>query len=281
MESTYIFGAVLALASAIFYGGADIFGGLASRRNTAFQALAAASLVSIFMQAILVLIGRETIPSTTSLVWASLSGVSGGLGLVVLYKGLATGKAAIVSPISGVVSAAIPVAAAALTQGAPTLLQAAGFALALGGIWMVTQSAGTDHKETRDGVLFGFLSGLFFGMFFILVARIEKGPVFFPLMVSKIATFLTMIIFLIITKMPVPSLRKNPAAVISGVLDPLANALYLVSTHFTRLDVAAVLSSLYPAVTVLLSLALFKERVSRVQWSGVALCVAAIILIIL
>lgn len=281
MESTYIFGAALALTSAIFYGGADIFGGLASKRNTAFQALAAASLVSIVMQAILVLIRRETIPSTTSLVWASLSGVSGGLGLVVLYKGLATGKAAIVSPISGVVSAAIPVAAAALTQGMPTLIQAGGFALALGGIWMVTQSAGTDHKETRDGVFFGFLSGLFFGMFFILVARIEKGPVFFPLMVSKMATFLTMIIFLIITRMPVPSLRKNSAAVISGVLDPLANALYLVSTHFTRLDVAAVLSSLYPAVTVLLSLALFKERVSRVQWSGVALCVAAIVLIIL
>jgi len=220
-------------------------------------------------------------PTSLSILWATLAGLCGALGLAALYKGLAAGKAAIVSPISGVISAALPVIAAAFTQGMPNLYQTIGFVIALGGIWLVTQSPGAAQTETRDGIVLGLIAGCLFGLFFIFVARIEPGAIFFPLMFSKLTGFLVACIILVRSRLPLPPLPKNPVAILSGLLDPLANAFYLLATQNTRLDVAAVLSSLYPAVTVFLSLVFIKEHVSRAQWAGVGLCLAAIALIIL
>ncbi|MCC6146674.1 MAG: DMT family transporter [Anaerolineaceae bacterium] len=281
MISSHFIGVLLALSASVFFGGADFSGGIAARRNTAFQTMVIASLISVALLAVFALVLGESIPPLESIFWACLAGVSGALGLVALFKGLASGKAAIVSPASGVVSAAMPVVAAALTQGMPNTYQLLGFATALVGIWLVTRSSGAAQDETRNGIALGLLAGFFFGLFFITLARIEPGSVFFPLTISKSAAFLVVTIILIMTRTPMPSIFKNKPAILSGLLDPLANALYLLSTHYTRLDIAAVLSSLYPAVTVFLSLWFFKEIISRLQWVGVGLCLVAIALIIL
>ncbi|NPV75767.1 MAG: DMT family transporter [Anaerolineae bacterium] len=280
MISSHITGVSLALLASIFFGGADISGGLASRRITPFQTLAIASLSSVGMLLGFTLLWNESMPSSLSILWATLAGLCGALGLAALYKGLAAGKAVIVSPISGVVSAALPVIAAAFTQGMPNLYQTIGFAIALGGIWLVTQSPGAERMETREGIVLGLIAGCLFGLFFIFVARIEPGAVFFPLMFSKLTGFLIACIILARSRLPLPPFPKNPVAILSGLLDPLANAFYLLSTQHTRLDVAAVLSSLYPAVTVFLSLIFIKEHVTRAQWIGVGGCLAAIVLII-
>ena len=281
MLSPHFTGVTLALLASIFFGGADLSGGLASRRNTPFQALGIATLVSVVMLLGFTLLWKENLPSVTSILWASLAGLCGALGLAALFKGIAAGKAAIVSPISGVLSAALPVIAATFTQGMPNIYQYIGFVIALGGIWLVTQSPEAAPRETRDGIVLGLIAGGFFGLFFIFVARIEKGPVFSPLLFSKTAALLTALIILARTRQPFPLMTKNPVAILSGLLDPFANALYLLATHYTRMDVAAVLSSLYPAVTVFLSLIFIKENISRTQWSGVGLCLVAIALIIL
>lgn len=281
MISSHITGVLLALSASIFFGGADISGGIAARRITPFQTLAIAALISVVMLLGFTLLWGESIPSFLSILWATLAGLCGALGLAALYKGLAAGKAAIVSPISGVISAALPVIAAVFTHGMPNLYQMIGFLVALGGIWLVTQSPGAAQTEMRDGVVLGLIAGVFFGLFFIFLARIEAGAVFFPLVFSKLTGFVIACIILARSRQPFPAFRKNPLAVLSGLLDPLANAFYLIATQYTRMDVAAVLSSLYPAVTVFLSLIFTKEHVSRTQWVGVGLCLAAIALIIL
>ena len=97
---------------------------------------------------------------------------------------------------------------------------------------------------------------------------------------AKLASVGIAISFLFVRRLPLPPISDNPVALLAGALDAGANAFYLLATRYTRLDVAVVLASLYPAVTVLLSRAVLREQISRLQWLGVALCVAAIMLIL-
>lgn len=279
MFSAHISGIFLALSASLFFGSADVSGGLASKRDTPFQVLVIGTLISVVLFAGMVLIGKESAPTTASIIYSGLAGLCGSIGLAALYKGLAEGQVAIVSPLSGVVSAAAPVLAAVFTEGAPSIVQFAGFGIALAGIWLVTQSPEMAKTKVKSGVMLGLLSGIFFGAFFILIAQVDNSPVFFPLMISKIMAFLVALSIIMINRTPLPSVISNPAAILSGVLDPVANTCYLLSTQFTRLDIAAVLSSFYPAVTVFLCRIFFKEVISRTQWIGIGLCLAAIILI--
>jgi drug/metabolite transporter (DMT)-like permease len=281
MLSSHLVGVLLALSSAITFGSSDFYGGLATRRSNQYQVLAIATFVGIIVMAALAWLFGEGLPGPGVLLWAGLGGISGALGLAALYYGLSRGNAAIVSPVSGVVSASLPVIFGAFTAGLPNQFQLAGFILALPGIWLVTLSPESKREIARSGFLLGLLSGIAFGLFFIFIGQIEKGAIFTPLAVAKAASWVVAMVMLGVTHNRLPSFKANPLAVFSGVIDPLANAMYLLATHFTRLDVAAVLTSLYPAGTVFLSRLIIKEQITRPQWMGVGLCLVAIILITL
>jgi drug/metabolite transporter (DMT)-like permease len=273
-------GAVLALLSAVFFGVGDFSGGLAARRASPYQVLAISSAVATGLMTLMALVMGEGWPSSAAVFWSVLAGLSGAVGLAALYRGLSAGRAAVVSPVSGVVAAVLPVAVAALTQGLPDNVQLAGFAIALPGIWLVSSSASDDSKEgTLRALGLGLLAGVSFGLFFIFLARVPAGNVFGPMAAAKGAALLGALALIAIFRQPIPSLRGNPAALLAGVLDPTANTLYMLATSYTRLDIAAVLSSLYPAVTVLCSRLFLKEKITLAQWSGLGLSVAAIALI--
>jgi drug/metabolite transporter (DMT)-like permease len=274
------FGALLALLSAVFYGAGDFSGGLATRRASPYQVLAVSSAIAAGLMTLLAFATGESWPSSAAWLWSILAGLSGAAGLAALYKGLSAGRAAVVSPVSGVIAAVLPVVVAGLTQGLPSNFQLAGFAIALPGIWLVSSSAAGESKKTNLQALgLGMLAGVAFGLFFIFLARVPKGNLFGPMAAAKGAALAGALVFIAGMRQPFPRIRGNPAVLLAGILDPTANALYLLATSYTRLDIAAVLSSLYPAVTVLCSLLFLKEKIGRSQWVGLALSVAAIAMI--
>ena len=166
-------------------------------------------------------------------------------------------------------------------EGVPSAARLAGFVLAFLGIWMVSRSTAAESLVSRQGFLLACVAGIGFGGFFILIAQVEPGKILTPLVVARGVEFITAILLIRVNRLSFPSLTSNPVALLAGVLDAGGNVFYLLAKQFIRLDVAAVLSSMYPATTILLASLVLKERVSRNQGIGVLVCLAAIVLIII
>jgi drug/metabolite transporter (DMT)-like permease len=284
--TAHLLGAIYALIAAVLYGGADFSGGVAARRLNNYQVLLLTSLVGVLVLIVLALLWREGLPTVKSIVNAVLASIFGAIGLATLYSALAYGRASIVAPSSAVVASAIPVIYTGFAQGLPGVVTFSGFILAAIGIWLTTKTEVLDKEHSgakffNDGLLQGVLSGLAFGGFFIFIARIEPGPIFTPLIFGKLAAASVGFFIVTVKRLPLPNPVTNPVALLSGFVDVFANALYLVSTSLTRVDIAAVLVCTYPAATVILAMLFFKEKINRSQALGVLICVIAIALIII
>jgi uncharacterized membrane protein len=283
--STNLLGVLLALVSAGLWGGGDFSGGLAARRLNPVQVLALASFSGCIVLLGCLLIAREPFMSPRGTLWAMGAGVSGALGSAALYRALAVGKAASVAPTAAVIGAALPVCFGIAVQGWPNVARLAGFGVALVGIWLVSQSVVPSGGLLAGGVGLACLSGLGFGGFFVLLAQADRGALLMPVLLVRSTALVISLVLM------GPLLRRGTASVLSaspgallmgllaGVADAIGNIAYMLAKQSTRLDVATVLGSLYPAATVLLASVVLKETVSGRQWLGVTLCLAAIVLI--
>jgi drug/metabolite transporter (DMT)-like permease len=276
---TNILGILCALTSAFVWGSGDFTGGYASRRSSHFHVLTLSALSGLLVVIAAAVIWRETFPSAQSILCAMLAGTSGGLGIAALYRGLSIGPAASVAPTASVIGAALPVVFAGFTEGLPAPTKLLGFGLALAGIWLVSATSTDKGLSSRQGFLLACRAGVGFAGFFIFMGLVEPGKLFTPVIVARSMTFLTGLLLIKINRLPFPSLTSNRPALLAGVLDAAGNLFYILAKQYTRLDIAVVLSSLYPAATVFLSSILLKEKVSRGQWLGVLICLAAIGLI--
>lgn len=272
--ATVVFG----LASALIWGSGDFCGGLATRRASVVGVLIVAELSGLVLLMLFGLGFGEPIPTTTSLAWGIAAGLSGTIGLGALYRGLAAGKASIVAPVSAVVSSILPVLFAAFTINLPTPIQLVGFALALAAIILASQSASESGSSNALG--YAFLAGLGFGLFFILIDQAGgEGSTFYPLAIARAISVPLLIVVLVSRGGSLPARGVLPITVLSGVLDASGNVFFLLASTVGRLDVATILSSLYPASTVILSRIILKEQITRLQQIGVVLALAAIVLI--
>lgn len=273
---------VLGLASAASWGAGDFTGGLASRRSPVLGVIVLGQFAGVALIVAAALAGGEPGPAAGSLRWAIGAGVAGAVGLAALYRGLAVGRMAVVAPVSAVLSAAIPVASGALLEGLPPAPKLAGFALALAGIWLVARADGPG--EGRAGLGLAILAGAGFGAFLVLMARGARDGAFWPLAAARGTSLaLSLAVALAVAAARgrpfVPARGSALLVISSGVLDAGGNAFFVLASRAGRLDVAAVLSSMYPASTVLLAALLLRERVSRPQGAGIAAVLAAIALI--
>lgn len=271
-------GVVLALCSACVWGSGDFCGGRASTRMDAFQVLCLSSLSGIVMLIVLAFAAGEAVHADRGMAWAAAAGVCTAVGIASLYRGLSIGNAATVAPMAAVTAALLPVVYGAAIAGLPGRLQMAGFGAALVGIFLVARAA-PQGPGSRAGVRLGLLAGLGFGSFLVLIAQGTPGAVYVPLAVARSVMFAASLLVLFARRMPVPSIKASPLALVAGMLDAGGTLLYLLAQQYVRLDIAAVLSSLYPAATVLLARAITREPVTRMQWLGAAVCVAAVALI--
>ena len=272
-------GVILSLMSAASWGTGDFLGGVASRKLNQFQVLLITTSSSLILLLVCMFIWRERLPTIENLGIAMLAGICGALGLAALYRGLSIGSAALVAPVAGVIGAVVPTIVGIIRDGLPNIITLIGFLFALIGIWLVASVKDDKGNYDRAGLGLAILAGIGFGGFLALIALVENDQIFAPLVFAKIASLLLSGVLLKYQDLPIPMLAESPTAIWSGIFDAGGNILYLFATQFTRLDIAAILSSLYPAGTVILSNLVLKEKFSGYQWIGVCSCLAAIMLI--
>jgi drug/metabolite transporter (DMT)-like permease len=268
---------VLGLLSALAWGGGDFSGGLATRRSPVFGVLVVAHGAGLALLVLLALLSGEPFPPWRDLAWGLAAGLVGGLGLAGLYHALATGQMGIISPVVAVMSAAVPALFAALVEGIPGGGQLLGFTFALFGIALVSNPQGTSGRA--QGLGLAFLSGLLFGGFLILIDQVSSEAVFWPLAAARIGSITLMISIVRSRRVPLPYRGQLPLVALAGILDVGGNACFVLAAQSGRLDVAAILSSLYPAVTVLLARGVLSERVTRLQTAGILAVLVAVPLI--
>jgi drug/metabolite transporter (DMT)-like permease len=276
---TIPYAAVLGLAAALAWGASDFSGGLSAKRTSVWWVVLISQAVGLFFLTFLAIAFGERLPGKSDLRMGVLAGIVGEFGLILLYQGLAVGRMGVVAPISAVLSALLPVGFAIAAVGFPAPLNFAGIGLALPAVWLIS-SGGEHGRAKKNELLFGLGAGLSFGLYFIMIAQVSSRSIYWPLATARLASFIVMLILAIYLRpSPKPAIRSLPLITVAGLLDSSGNLFFALATRYGRLDVAAVLASLYPATTVLLAAMLLHERLSRAQWLGVALALTAIVLL--
>ena len=272
-------GILLALAAALLYGGSDFGGGLASRRLGSLRvSVVGSAAATVLTWATLILVGGPG-PSLRAVAWGLASGLAGGAGTLVLYRGLARGQMSVVGPLSAVGAAVVPVAAGVALGERPSLLSVAGVLVALPAIVLVAASGSVRGKlgAGPKGLLDGLAAGLAFGILFIGLAQAGRNAGLWPVASEVTGTLLITLAIAVKTREPLRiPLRAAGLPVLVGVSGMAATLAYFYATHFSMLAIAAVLVSLYPGVTVLLARTLLHERFTPAQRAGLGLCALAI-----
>jgi drug/metabolite transporter (DMT)-like permease len=270
--------AALSLGAAAVWGGGDFAGGIATKRANVFRVVAGAHACGLLLMLFLAWVTREPFPPRSSLQWGVVAGVAGALGIAALYKALAIGRMGILAPVASVITGILPVLVGIRTEGMPDRIQVAGFALALVSIWLVARQDG--EIDSHRGLGLAVLAGIMFGLFLVAGKQAGHHGVFWPLVGARIASTLLMLIIIAFLPREIRPLRAALVPILlSGLLDSAANAMFIAATRHGRLDVAAVLSSLYPASTVILARVLLKERLSRTQNAGIVGALLSVALI--
>jgi drug/metabolite transporter (DMT)-like permease len=275
-----LIGIISALTAALLWGGGDFTGGWATRRASQFHVLVVSALSGIIVLLLSASLWRESWPSTGTVVWAALAGISGTVGIAALYHALSLGPAATVAPTAAVVGVVLPVIFSGVTEGWPEAARLAGFVLACFGIWLLCKPP-AGRRVSRRSLGEAVLAGIGFAGFFVLIAQVGPGAVFGPLIVARSVELTIAVLLLRVRGLSLPRLRAHPAALLAGLLDAGGTVFFLLAQDLTRLDVAVVLSSLYPLTTVLLSRLILKEKITPVQWVAALVSLLAIELIVI
>lgn len=274
-----ILGSVLALISALSWGTGDFFGGLSTRRFPRYPVMAWMSFVGILTLLICLLFWPESNLTPVQIAWACAGGVCGLIGLALLYTGLAGGHAATVAPTAAVIGAALPVAYGFLQGSRPGHWVQVGFVLALAGIALVSGADGPSQKLRFTNLLLALGAGVNFGCFYLFLSFTGDDHTFLPLVFSRGTVVAITLLLIWRTQSSLMPVITSPIVWMNGLFDAGGNIFYMLARQQTDLSIAVVLSSLYPAVTVLLSWRFLHEHINYKQWMGVVCCLAAVALI--
>jgi drug/metabolite transporter (DMT)-like permease len=270
--------ASFSLAAAASWGAGDFSGGIGARGSDAFGVVVVAHGTGLVLMLALALITGEAIPSHAALWWGVAAGVGGAFGLTSLYRALAVGQMGINAPIAAVITAALPVIFGIWKEGLPAPIQIGGFVLAAVAIWLIAMPTGEVARPKGLGLAIS--AGIGFGIYLICSRQASTEAVYWPLVVARVASLLLMLTIVLSSRKPwVPARNLLPYMVFAGLMDSFGNAMFVYGVRHGRLDVATVLSSLYPATTVLLARFVLKERISRLQTVGMLAALMAVPLI--
>lgn len=270
---------MLAALAALGFGFGDFLGGTATRSIPVMRTLLWAHGIGLALLGVWALFA-PTGPVGPELVAGALAGLFGLVGLASLYTGLARGRAAVVAPAAAVVGAVIPVAAGLLTGERPGMGAWLGVAVALPAIVIASSVVGVPRRSA--GLGYGLAAGVFFGGYFVALASASDGSEMWPLVASRgISVVVLTITALVVARrwFRVPTGGAGWAVLGVGTLDLAGNVAYLLAARVGSLVVVAVVASLYPAVTVVVSRFVYDEHLSRRQILGLVLALAAVALL--
>jgi drug/metabolite transporter (DMT)-like permease len=267
------------LASAVSWGAGDFSGGVASKRASAYSVVVISQFVSLVLLILSAILIPEGTSSVQDMLIGGLAGICGVAGLVALYTGLARGPMGLVAPVTAVVAAMVPVLFSLFTEGFPAWKLMIGFIFGLVAVWLISKNDKGTKVQLAD-IRLPVFAGIGFGIFFVLIDQVSDNAILWPLVSARCASIIAMLAIGLLTRnFKGPVLKLLPIIVIAGIFDTSGNVFFALATRFGRLDIAAILGSLYPAVTVLLAWIVLNERLSRRQWMGVLFALIALILI--
>jgi len=269
-------GLVLALTSALAYGAADFVGGAGSRRHSPWRLVLIGQLSgAVLMAACGVLVPAAPRPS--DFLWALLAGAGSATGSIFLFRGLSRGRMGLVAPVSAVGAAVFPVLVGVALGERPTWYAWLGVLVALPGIWLVSRQSTSSAAGARGALADGAAAGAGFGVLFVALGQLSSTAGFLPLAANQLfGAAVTIGVAASLKQEWLPRLAAVGWGGASGVLGATGTLTFLVSTRFADLGVAAVLASLYPAVTVILASAALGERLGNGQRLGIGICTLAV-----
>ncbi|NEA27595.1 EamA family transporter [Actinomadura bangladeshensis] len=287
---------VLALSAALAYGVADFLGGTVTRRSTAIRALTWCVPIGLAVVLVSALLSGGS-PSAGPMAWGFVAGISGGAGLITFYRALARGPMSVVAPVSALAAAVLPVGVGIAEGERLDASVLVGVLLCLVAIGLVSMEADDAARATApradgwrrlldSGPFMAGVSGICFGVFFVLLKEAGDGSGLWPIVGARLGNLV--IVIAALTFLAFRGGDKGPRvsgrtliglALLSGSLDAGANVLYFLAVHGGMLSLAAVLTSLYPAITVLLARVAYSERLRVVQRVGMAVAVAGVALV--
>ena len=273
------------LLSALSWGAGDFTGGLAARKVGAYRSVFYAEVIGVvFLFTVLVFI-HEPFPDTRAQLFALLAGIIGTLGLMLLYHSMTLGLMSIAAPVSALLAAVLPVVVGIFTEGFPRYLTFIGFGFALLAVWLVSQSEGgvKDILSHLSDLKLPLIAGIGFGFYFVFMHQAPRdGGAVWHMVFSRTGGMALIVTYLLVTRASWKiELSSMPIISLNGILDLGGNFFFILASQAGRLDVASVLSSLFPGATIILAWIFLKERLNRNQWIGVICALIAIVLMTL
>ncbi len=267
----------LALVSALVYGAADFYGGIASRRTAAATVVVLSQIAGVVVLAIawFILPGKFY---ASDISWGIGAGVAGSVAIATLYAALAVGRMGVISPITAVIGASVPVVAGFLFGERPSTLALVGVTCAFAAVALISANAETRRISLGEpGVGLALISGVAIGALFVLLGHGHADAGLARLAITRVTSVVLLTSFALLRR---ESLRPAPGSLrvilIAGACDMTANVLYVAATRYGLLAIVAVLTALYPASTVFLARIVLDERLTRSQWIGVGLAACGV-----
>jgi drug/metabolite transporter (DMT)-like permease len=275
----------IGLLSAASWGGSDFVGGIGARRAPALLVVASGQIVSLLLLLALCRGMHAPLPATRFLVCAALGGFEGSLALAAFYRALAMGAMGLTAALTGLLTALIPVVFTLIHDGLPTPLTAIGLALGLAAIWLITRKPtakgpeAAAHATPPAALLLGAFSGVGFGIQLILFRIASNGGILWAMTFTRVSGVAALLLVLAVMPPKAPWRGFWLIGMLAGALDTFGNLFFLEAAHFGGLDVAAVVCSLYPGGTILLAAMVLREWPTRRQIAGIAVALAAVVLL--
>jgi drug/metabolite transporter (DMT)-like permease len=285
--------ALLALGSAVLWGGGDFSGGMAVKRasgtmGAALRVILLSHSVSLCLLLAVAWWRRDPFPHGAPLAWGLVAGAMAGIALACFYVALSRGAMGASAALSGLLAAAIPAAVSAGADGSPGVLRLVGFVVAGAAIWLIAAGPNPEAKTADRGTVWlAVVAGVGFGIYFVALKFAGRAGVIWPLATCRMGslTICSLLVGGMSLKAKTDGVKFRLTRVVAAwamgavLLDTSGNLLFVAATRAGRLDVAAVLASLYPASTILLAAWMLHERLTRRQGFGMAVALAAVVMI--
>ena len=271
----------LAMTACMGWGIADFIGGLKSRDIPTLMILIISNGVGLCLLGAILAGSAKPVTSDPSLAWAVPAGIVGIGAMYLLYKSLSMGTMSILAPVSatGVI---LPVIWGIINGDQLTVLTMAGMAVAFAGTLLAVMEPTKENHRSRWTKGFGHALGaaVCIGFYFILMDKASGTDPLWASMIMRSSTFAFLIPVILVARIPFAlKARHLPVIVLMGMVDTMAAFAFAMAAQSGMLSIVALISSLYPAVTVLLSAVIIRERINRIQTTGVVLAIAGVVLI--
>jgi len=286
--------ALLALAAAVLWGGGDFSGGMGVKHSGgtmggALRVVLMSHAMSLTVLAAVAWLRGDAFPHGAPLVWGLAAGVMAGLALTGFYVALSRGAMGASAAVSGLLAAAIPAVVSSVQEGSPGLLRVFGFVVAGASIWLIAAGDNPEAVPAAPGTVWlAVLAGTGFGVYFVALKFAGVTGVVWPMATARMGSLTIcslMLAGVMVSRSPLREGRLTRRAALwvlgTALLDTSGNLLFIASTRAGRLDVAAVLASLYPASTILLAAWTLHERPTRRQVVGMLVAAVAVVMITL